>query len=99
MVGWADVVHLTGTYSFPTIPTLVVCRHANLLFSRVTAARRPADALDDPFGRQMLGVGFLAHRSPRNENETEILPSSAVEPVLSAALNLTRCATSVRAPE
>ena len=26
MVGWADVVHLTGTYSFPTIPTLAVCR-------------------------------------------------------------------------
>jgi glycosyltransferase involved in cell wall biosynthesis len=26
MVGWADVVHLTATYSFPTIPTLAVCR-------------------------------------------------------------------------
>ncbi len=26
LVRWADVVHLTGTYSFPTIPTLVVCR-------------------------------------------------------------------------
>jgi hypothetical protein len=23
---WADVVHLTATYSFPTIPTLLVCR-------------------------------------------------------------------------
>lgn len=26
MVRWADVVHLTATYSFPTIPTLFVCR-------------------------------------------------------------------------
>ncbi|MEQ1578525.1 MAG: glycosyltransferase [Hyphomicrobium sp.] len=26
MVGWSDVVLLTGTYSFPTIPTLLVCR-------------------------------------------------------------------------
>ncbi len=26
LVRWADVVHLTATYSFPTIPTLVVCR-------------------------------------------------------------------------
>ena len=26
LVRWADVVHLTGTYSFPTIPTLVLCR-------------------------------------------------------------------------
>lgn len=26
MVGWADVVHLTGTYSLPTIPTLAACR-------------------------------------------------------------------------
>jgi len=25
-VRWADVVHLTGVYSFPTIPTLLVCR-------------------------------------------------------------------------
>lgn len=26
MARWADVVHLTATYSFPTIPTLFVCR-------------------------------------------------------------------------
>jgi glycosyltransferase involved in cell wall biosynthesis len=26
MVRWADVIHLTATYSFPTIPTLLVCR-------------------------------------------------------------------------
>jgi glycosyltransferase involved in cell wall biosynthesis len=26
MVRWADVVHLTGAYSFPTIPTLLACR-------------------------------------------------------------------------
>lgn len=26
LVRWADVVHLTATYSFPTIPTLVICR-------------------------------------------------------------------------
>ncbi|HLZ34361.1 MAG TPA: glycosyltransferase, partial [Nitrospira sp.] len=26
MVRWADVVHLTGVYSFSTIPTLLVCR-------------------------------------------------------------------------
>jgi glycosyltransferase involved in cell wall biosynthesis len=25
-VKWADVVHLTGVYSFPTIPTLIACR-------------------------------------------------------------------------
>jgi len=25
-VRWADVVHLTGVYSFPTIPTLLACR-------------------------------------------------------------------------
>lgn len=24
--GWADIVHLTSVYSFPTIPTLVACR-------------------------------------------------------------------------
>jgi glycosyltransferase involved in cell wall biosynthesis len=29
LVRWADVVHLTGTYSFPTIPTLVLCRMFN----------------------------------------------------------------------
>ena len=26
LIRWSDVVHLTGTYSFPTIPTLLVCR-------------------------------------------------------------------------
>lgn len=26
MVSWADVVHLTATYSFPTIPTLLACK-------------------------------------------------------------------------
>ncbi|MBI1870485.1 MAG: glycosyltransferase [Chlamydiae bacterium] len=26
MVRWADVVHLTAVYSFPTIPTLLMCR-------------------------------------------------------------------------
>jgi len=26
MVGWAEVILLTGTYSFPTIPTLLICR-------------------------------------------------------------------------
>jgi glycosyltransferase involved in cell wall biosynthesis len=26
LVRWADVVHLTGAYSFPTIPTLLLCR-------------------------------------------------------------------------
>jgi glycosyltransferase involved in cell wall biosynthesis len=26
MIRWADVVHLTGTYSFPVIPTLLGCR-------------------------------------------------------------------------
>jgi glycosyltransferase involved in cell wall biosynthesis len=26
MLGWADVVLLTGTYSFPTVPTLLACR-------------------------------------------------------------------------
>ncbi|MBC8503339.1 MAG: glycosyltransferase [Chloroflexi bacterium] len=26
LVGWADVVHLTAIYSFPTIPTLLICR-------------------------------------------------------------------------
>ena len=27
LVRWADVVHLTATYSFPTIPTILVCRY------------------------------------------------------------------------
>ena len=26
MIRWADIVHLTGTYSFSTIPTLLACR-------------------------------------------------------------------------
>ena len=26
MIRWADVVHLTGTYSFPVIPALLLCR-------------------------------------------------------------------------
>ena len=26
LIRWADVVHLTATYSFPTLPTLVICR-------------------------------------------------------------------------
>lgn len=26
LVGWADVVHLTAVYSFPTLPTLAACR-------------------------------------------------------------------------
>lgn len=30
MIRWADVVHLTGTYSFPTLPTLLLAR----LFSK-----------------------------------------------------------------
>lgn len=29
MVSWADAVLLTGTYSFPTIPTLLACRLSN----------------------------------------------------------------------
>lgn len=26
LVAWADIVHLTATYSFPTIPVLMICR-------------------------------------------------------------------------
>lgn len=26
LIRWADVVHLTSTYSFPTLPTLILCR-------------------------------------------------------------------------
>ena len=26
LIRWANVVHLTATYSFPTIPTLIICR-------------------------------------------------------------------------
>ena len=26
LIRWADVVHLTAVYSFPTIPTLLICR-------------------------------------------------------------------------
>lgn len=35
LVRWADVVHLTATYSFPTIPTLLMCRvlHKPLVWS------------------------------------------------------------------
>jgi len=29
MIRWADVVHLTATYSFPTIPTLAICHLLN----------------------------------------------------------------------
>lgn len=29
LIIWADVVHLTSTYSFPTLPTLVLCRIFN----------------------------------------------------------------------
>ncbi len=29
LVQWADIVHLTSTYSFPTLPTLSVCRLLN----------------------------------------------------------------------
>lgn len=29
LIRWADVVHLTATYSFPTIPTLFLCRMLN----------------------------------------------------------------------
>ncbi len=29
LVDWADVVHLTGVYNFPTFPTLVACRTFN----------------------------------------------------------------------
>ena len=28
-VGWADIVHLTGVYNFPTFPTLFACRMFN----------------------------------------------------------------------
>src|SRR4029450_1228185 len=34
---------------------------ADLFLGRVTLPRRPADALDDLFGRQVGGVGFLSH--------------------------------------
>jgi len=27
LIRWADIIHLTATYSFPTIPTLFVCRY------------------------------------------------------------------------
>ncbi len=29
LIRWADVVHLTGVYSFPTFPTLIACRLYN----------------------------------------------------------------------
>lgn len=29
LVKWADVIHLTGAYSFPTLPTFAVCRFLN----------------------------------------------------------------------
>jgi len=34
---------------------------ADLFLCRVTLARRPPDAFDDLFGRQVGGVGFLSH--------------------------------------
>src|SRR6187455_1777252 len=34
---------------------------ADLIFRGVTLPRCPADALDDLFGRQVSGVGFLSH--------------------------------------
>ena len=42
MVRWADVVHLTATYSFPTIPTLLVCRilHKPVVWSPRGALQR-----------------------------------------------------------
>jgi glycosyltransferase involved in cell wall biosynthesis len=48
-VGWADVVHLRSVYSFPTIPTLLMCRALNkpLVWSphgslqRWSGSRRP----------------------------------------------------------
>src|SRR6476646_9413669 len=50
----------------------------DLLFGRVTPARRPADVLDDLFRRQVGGAGFLSHlRSPEGYDEPEILPSSS----------------------
>lgn len=35
MVRWADIIHLTGIYSFPTIPTLAACKlaHKTLVWS------------------------------------------------------------------
>ena len=35
LIDWADVVHLTATYSFPTIPSLLLCRikHKPLVWS------------------------------------------------------------------
>ena len=52
---------------------------ADLLFGRVTLARRPADALDDLLGRQVVGVGFLSHlRSLRaTMSQKSSLPQAA----------------------
>jgi glycosyltransferase involved in cell wall biosynthesis len=44
LVKWADVVHLTATYSFPTIPTLVLCR----IFSK-PLVWSPRGALQDVY--------------------------------------------------
>ena len=43
------------------LTTNAVKHDADLIFCGVTLPRRPADALDDLFGRQVGGVGFLSH--------------------------------------
>ena len=59
-------------------PRKAVQDDADLLFGRVTPARRPADILDDLFRRQSGGAGLLSHlRSPEGYDELEILPSSS----------------------
>jgi len=44
-IRWADIVHLTATYSFPTIPTLLVCRYL-----RKPLVWSPRGAILDAYG-------------------------------------------------
>ncbi|MBT0957777.1 glycosyltransferase family 4 protein [Alphaproteobacteria bacterium KMM 3653] len=49
-MGWADVVHLTGTYSFPTLPVLAMARvmHRPVVWSLRGAVQATQDWPDSP---------------------------------------------------
>jgi glycosyltransferase involved in cell wall biosynthesis len=88
---WADVVHLTGVYSFPTIPTLLACRvlRKPLVWSPRGALqrwhgsrRRAGKAVWDTVCRGVRPTRMVLHVTSEEEGRESLLRLPAVSPVV-----------------
>jgi glycosyltransferase involved in cell wall biosynthesis len=81
IIQWADVVHLTAVYSFPTFPTLALCRRWNKpvvwtprgALERWPGTTRPAaKAVWETFCRVLLPAHIAMHVTSDREKEQSV---------------------------